>query len=107
MSSFGESDQVTKAVQAGARGYLLKDSSPDDLRFAIQSLIRGNMVLPDEIAHRLLHPPPASPDLDDLTDRERDILRRMALGETNQEIAAPCPSPRQPCEPISATSSPS
>jgi DNA-binding NarL/FixJ family response regulator len=88
LSSFGESDQVTKAVLAGARGYLLKDSSPDDLLFAIQSLMRGNMVLPDEIANRLLHPPPASPDLDDLTEREREILRRLALGDTNQAIAA-------------------
>ncbi|MGL4649728.1 MAG: response regulator [Caldilineaceae bacterium] len=87
LSSFGESEQIIAAVRAGARGYLLKDSSPDDLLFAIQSLMRGNMVLPDEIANRLLHPPPALPNLDDLTEREREILRRVALGETNQAIA--------------------
>jgi DNA-binding NarL/FixJ family response regulator len=87
LSSFGESEHVMAAVHAGARGYLLKDSSPDDLLFAIQSLMRGNLVLPDEIANRLLNPPPASPDLDQLTDREREILRRIALGETNQAIA--------------------
>ena len=46
------------------------------------------MVLPDEIANRLLHPPPAAPDLDDLTEREREMLRRLALGDTNQAIAA-------------------
>jgi NarL family two-component system response regulator LiaR len=87
LSSFGESDQVTAAVQAGARGYLLKDSSPDDLLFAIQSIVRGNLVLPEDIARKLLQPQPAAPGLEDFTDREIEVLRLLARGETNQAIA--------------------
>ncbi len=53
LTSFGDSNRVSDAVQAGALGYLLKDSSPDDLLHAIGSVYRGNLVMPQELAVKL------------------------------------------------------
>lgn len=87
LTSFGESAKVSAAVQAGALGYLLKDSSPDDLFHAIRSVYRGNLVLPQELALKLMQPQPVTPTLDQLTEREIDVLRLLAQGQSNQEIA--------------------
>jgi NarL family two-component system response regulator LiaR len=87
LTSFGESKQVSAAIQAGALGYLLKDSSPDDLLHAIRSVYRGNLVLPQDLALALIQPRPAAPTLDQLTERETDVLRLLAQGQSNQEIA--------------------
>jgi NarL family two-component system response regulator LiaR len=87
LTSFGESKQVSAAVQAGALGYLLKDSSPDDLLHAIRSVYRGNLVLPRDLAQALMQPRPAATALDQLTERETDVLRLLAQGQSNQEIA--------------------
>jgi NarL family two-component system response regulator LiaR len=87
LTSFGESKQITAAVQAGALGYLLKDSSPDDLLHAIRSVHRGNLVLPQDLAVKLMQPQPAVATLDQLTERETDVLRLLAQGQSNQEIA--------------------
>ena len=88
LTSFGESKQVSAAVQAGALGYLLKDSSPDDLLHAIHSVYRGNLVLPQDLALKLMQPQPAAAALDQLTERETDVLRLLAQGQSNREIAA-------------------
>jgi len=87
LTSFGESQQIAAAVQAGALGYLLKDSSPDDLLHAIRSVHRGNLVLPQDLALKLMQPQPAATALDQLTERETDVLRLLAQGQSNQEIA--------------------
>ena len=87
LTSFGESKQVSAAIQAGALGYLLKDSSPDDLLHAIRSVYRGNLVLPQDLAQTLMQPQPAAVALDQLTERETDVLRLLAQGQSNQEIA--------------------
>ena len=87
LTSFGESKQVSAALQAGALGYLLKDSSPDDLLHAIRSVYRGNLVLPQDLAVKLMQPQPAAAALDQLTERETDVLRLLAQGQSNQEIA--------------------
>jgi len=87
LTSFGESKQISAAIQAGALGYLLKDSSPDDLLHAIRSVHRGNLVLPQDLALKLMQPQPAATALDQLTERETDVLRLLAQGQSNQEIA--------------------
>ena len=87
LTSFGESKQISAAIQAGALGYLLKDSSPDDLLHAILGVYRGNLVLPQDLAQKLMQPQPAAPAIDQLTDREIDVLRLLAQGQSNQEIA--------------------
>ena len=87
LTSFGESKQVSAAIQAGALGYLLKDSSPDDLLHAIRSVNRGNLVLPQDLAKKLMQPQQTAAALDQLTDRETDVLRLLARGQSNHEIA--------------------
>ena len=87
LTSFGESKQISAAIQAGALGYLLKDSSPDDLLHAIRSVHRGNLVLPQDLALKLMQPQPVVAALDQLTERETDVLRLLAQGQSNQEIA--------------------
>ncbi len=87
LTSFGESKQVAAAIEAGAMGYLLKDSSPDDLLHAIHSVNRGNLVLPQDLALKLMQPRQTEAALDQLTERETDVLRLLAQGQSNQEIA--------------------
>jgi len=87
LTSFGESKQISSAIEAGALGYLLKDSSPDDLLHAIRSVSRGNLVMPQELAVKLMQPQTAPPAVDQLTEREIDVLRLLAQGQSNQEIA--------------------
>jgi two-component system, NarL family, response regulator LiaR len=87
LTSFGENKQISAAIQAGALGYLLKDSSPDDLLHAIRSVYRGNLVLPQDLALKLMQTQPAAAALERLTERETDVLRLLAQGQSNQEIA--------------------
>lgn len=88
LTSFGENKQVSLAIQSGASGYLLKNSSPDDLLNAIRSVYQGNLVLPQDLAVKLMQPQPSAPTLDQLTERETDVLRMLALGQSNKEIAS-------------------
>ncbi|GAB4447443.1 MAG: response regulator transcription factor [Anaerolineae bacterium] len=92
LTSFGEDEQVMRAIRAGARGYLLKDSSPDQLFEAIRTVVDGRLLLPPETTARLLDDfhspaPPPSPR-PDLTLREQDVLKCIARGQSNQQIAA-------------------
>ena len=88
LSSFGDSKQVSGAIQAGASGYLLKDSSPDDLLQAIRSVYRGNLFLPQALAGELVQPQRAVVAPDQLTERETDVLRLLVQGQSNKEIAS-------------------
>lgn len=87
LTSFGEDKHVTAALQAGALGYLLKDSSPDDLFHAIRSIYRGNLVLPQKLALNLVQPKLNETALAQLTERESEVLMLVAQGQTNAEIA--------------------
>jgi NarL family two-component system response regulator LiaR len=91
LTSFAEDEKVFAAIKAGALGYLLKDSSPEELLDAIRDIYRGESSLPPTIARKLIRelnrPSDLPPAKEALTDREVDILRLVAQGLTNQEIA--------------------
>ena len=91
LTSYAESHQVYSAIKSGAMGYLLKDSSSDDLIQAIRDTNNNIPVLQPQIAHKLMKDIQNSGDFgstkNKLTDREIEILSHVALGKTNQEIA--------------------
>jgi DNA-binding NarL/FixJ family response regulator len=83
-------DTVTAALQAGARGYILKGSSGQQIAAAVRAVAEGGAILGPGIAPRLLErparaAPPAAPG--GLTDRERDVLALLAAGASNAQIA--------------------
>jgi NarL family two-component system response regulator LiaR len=92
LTSFSEEDKVFPAIRAGALGYLLKDSSPQQLLQAIVDVHRGEASLHPSIALQLIReitqPSDLPPAEDPLTKRELEVLRLVAQGMTNQEIAA-------------------
>jgi NarL family two-component system response regulator LiaR len=91
ITSFAEDDKVFPAIKAGALGYLLKDTSPQQLLQSIYAVHRGESSLHPTIALKVIrelnHPPALPPTEDPLTEREVEVLRLVAQGMTNQEIA--------------------
>jgi NarL family two-component system response regulator LiaR len=91
LTSFATDDQIFPALKAGALGYLLKDTGPEDLVQAIRQVHRGESSLHPTIARKVLQelsrPPQRPPTPDPLTEREVEVLRLVAQGRSNQEIA--------------------
>ena len=91
LTSFAEDEKVFAAVKAGALGYLLKESSPQELLDAIRNVDRGEVSLSPSIALRLIREISRSSDLpptdQPLTEREMEVLILVARGLTNQAIA--------------------
>jgi NarL family two-component system response regulator LiaR len=103
LTSFAADDKVFPAIKAGAMGYLLKDSGSEDLVRAIHQVYRGESSLHPKIARKLLQEmsrspepePPApgpavevsEPPVEPLTERELQVLRLVARGWSNREIA--------------------
>ena len=91
LTSFATDEKVFPAIKAGALGYLLKDSNPEELVQAIHQVHRGESSLHPTIARKLLQelarPPQRPPTSEPLTDREMTVLRLIAHGLSNQEIA--------------------
>lgn len=87
LTSVLEDDKVYKAVHAGAMGYLLKDTRADELAKAIKAASRGEVQLHPEAAKRLIREVrmPESPEK--LTERETEVLRLIAKGLSNKDIA--------------------
>jgi DNA-binding NarL/FixJ family response regulator len=97
LTTYADDASVFTALQAGARGYLTKNASAAEIRQAIAAVRRGEALLDPSAQRRLLDAlasnpggiPAADAELPDgLTPREGDVLRLMAAGRTNQEIAA-------------------
>ena len=96
LTTFEDDDEVFEALRAGAAGYLLKDVSSDRLAEAVRGAARGETFLQPSIASKVLaelkrHPgrPGRSEQqlLEPLTEREIDVLRQLARGASNREIA--------------------
>lgn len=83
LTTFDTTNDIMRAIEAGAAGYLLKDTNPSDIATAIATIAAGGTVLPPKIAQRMmgaLHSPK-------LTTRETEVVRLLATGATNQDIA--------------------
>jgi DNA-binding NarL/FixJ family response regulator len=89
LTSFDEQARVSMALKVGALGYLLKDSSPDELVHAIRSVHLGQVTVPASLARAMLaqDSPSALPPPTELSERELEVLRAVARGLSNQEIA--------------------
>jgi len=95
LTTFDLDDYVHAALRAGASGFLLKDAPPEQLIEAIKVIASGDALLApsvtqtliDEIARRPVGQPDRFPGIADLTERELDVIRLMAKGLSNGEIA--------------------
>jgi NarL family two-component system response regulator LiaR len=92
LTSFPDDDSVFRAIKAGALGYLLKDSAPENLLNAIRVVYNGQSMLHPSIARKLVQeikePADLPPAGEPLTPREMDVLQCLARGLSNREIAA-------------------
>lgn len=86
LTSFGDRDQVRRAVAAGATGYQLKDAEPAELRAAVRDVAAGHAPLDPRIAGALL--PEACEADAGLSAREREVLRLVSEGRANKQVAA-------------------
>jgi two-component system, NarL family, response regulator LiaR len=87
LTSVLEDEKVIGAVKAGAIGYLLKDTQADELIRAIKGAAAGEAQLSRAAADRLMREIHAPAQAEALTDRETDVLRLLAIGQSNKEIA--------------------
>lgn len=87
LSMHGEADDVRRAFEAGASGYVLKTAVDEDLIRAIRAVSTGERYLHPSLGAVLAQPAPSRGAVDELSAREREVLRLLALGHTNQEIS--------------------
>ncbi len=95
VTTFGDDEYVDRALEFGAAGFLLKDSGPTLLVAAVRAAAAGDALISPQLTVPLLRrrPRPGRPSrpapggLDDLTEREREVGRLVAIGRTNAEIA--------------------
>jgi len=92
LTSFADEERVHAALQAGASGYILKDSDADDVAAAVRAAHRGEVQIDALVARRLMssirHRAEGDHRVSELTSRELDVLRLVAAGKPNKQIAA-------------------
>jgi DNA-binding NarL/FixJ family response regulator len=95
LTTFDHDEYVVEALRAGASGFLLKDAPPEELIRAVRVVAAGDALLAPTVTRRLLDRVVAqlatvrvpNPQLEQLTERERDVLQLVARGRSNSEIA--------------------
>lgn len=87
LSMHDEADDIRRAFAAGADGYLVKTAADEELVRALRAVAAGERYLHPSLGAKLAQPATPSGPVDDLSPREREVLRLLALGYTNQEIA--------------------
>ena len=91
LTSFADDDNVTQAIRAGAYGFLLKDTSPDELVQTIHSVYADKLTIPQELTHILLGEKTTEAEtaaaMEHITPRELDVLKCIAQGMSNKQIA--------------------
>lgn len=84
LTAYNGDEDIHRALAAGAAGYVLKSSTGDDLALAIRAVAAGGRWIPGDVASRLA----VRKEFEELTARELDVLREIARGRANKEIAA-------------------
>jgi DNA-binding NarL/FixJ family response regulator len=92
LTMFVDADTLLAAVRAGAQGYLFKGSSAQEIAVAIDAIGRGEVVfgapLAEHVIDHIVRPPRENLPFPELTEREREVLERVANGNSNAQIAA-------------------
>ena len=95
LTTFEDDHYVFEGLKAGAKGYLLKDTPPEDLAIAISKVLRGESVLSGEITTKVIEelgrlskaPGERRPSVESISERELEVLKLVASGLSNREIA--------------------
>lgn len=83
LTTYDTDEDIYRGLQAGARGYLLKDATAEELTLAVRQVHTGKRYIPSNVALKLAE----RMDTDDLTSRERDVLNLMVLGSSTAGLA--------------------